>query len=114
MKQQLAFLFKTFGLKNGFKTFVLIFLKHQLTFFKHIYRKASHEEDTLDDIFNVSSKSPFAATEDDDDLFKNLGPSQVADMNVDDISQYIQQNLGDNTKENLKLFQKKISYKSKI
>ena len=67
-------------------------------------RKASHEEDTLDDIFKVPSKSPFAVTEDENDLFKSVDPSQVSDMNVDDISQYIQQNLAENTKENLSLF----------
>ena len=68
-------------------------------------RKASHEEDTLDDIFKTgSSKSPFAATEDDDDLFTSVGPSHVSEMDTDDISQYIQQNLADSTNQNLDLF----------
>ena len=61
-------------------------------------RTSSHEEETLDDIFNTPSQRAFTTTEDDDDLFKKssaVEESSVQDMSVDDIASYIQQNTPD-------------------
>ena len=61
-------------------------------------RTSSHEEETLDDIFNSPSRPAFTTTEDDDDLFKQTSAfeeSSVQDMSVDDIASYIQQNTPD-------------------
>ena len=61
-------------------------------------RTSSHGEETLDDIFNTSSRPAFTTTEEDDDLFKQTSAveeSSVQDMSVDDIASYIQQNTPD-------------------
>lgn len=61
-------------------------------------RTSSHEEETLDDIFNTPSRPAFTTTEDDDDLFKQTSAveeSSVQDMSADDIASYIQQNIPD-------------------
>lgn len=65
---------------------------------KSSFRTSSHEEETLDDIFNTPSQRAFTTTEDDDDLFKKssaVEESSVQDMSVDDIASYIQQNTPD-------------------
>ncbi|XP_031570024.1 transcription initiation factor TFIID subunit 7-like [Actinia tenebrosa] len=69
-------------------------------------RKPSHEEESLDDIFKSSaSKSVFpAAEEDDDDLFKPTSSNKkLAEMDVNDISSYIQLNT-EQQDDNLDLF----------
>lgn len=69
-------------------------------------RTASHEEETLDDIFNSPSQPSFATTEDDDDLFKQrtgIKESAMQEMDADDIASYIQQNLS-STETKLDLF----------
>ncbi|KAK2553487.1 HCLS1-binding protein 3 [Acropora cervicornis] len=69
-------------------------------------RTASHEEETLDDIFNSASQPSFATTEDDDDLFKQrtgIKESALQVMDADDIASYIQQNLS-STETKLDLF----------
>lgn len=61
-------------------------------------RTSSHEEETLDDIFNTPSRPAFTTTEDDDDLFKQTSAvpeHSIQDMSADDISSYIQQNTPD-------------------
>jgi len=60
-------------------------------------RTSSHEEETLDDIFNTPSRPTFTTTEDDEDLFKQTAVSKqtVQDMSADDIASYIQQNMPD-------------------
>lgn len=69
-------------------------------------RTSSHEEETLDDIFNSPSKPSFTITEDDEDLFKQtsaISEPAVQNMSADDIASYIQQNMPD-TDAKLDLF----------
>ena len=61
-------------------------------------RTSSHGEETLDDIFNTSSRPAFTTTEEDDDLFKQTSAveeSSVQDMSADDIASYILENTPD-------------------
>ena len=66
--------------------------------FPLLNRTSSHEEETLDDIFNKPSRPTFTTTDDDDDLFKQTPAASeqaVQDMSADDIASYIQQNTAD-------------------